>query len=174
MSADPVTEFEEYRNELLDRLGDRDPLEVMAETADRLEARLSAHGDKLLAARPADDAWSAKEIVGHLVDTEWVYGTRIRLMLSHDSPALPGYDQDLMVEGMVHSARPADDLLREFRGLREFNLALYRRSQGPAWERVGIHSERGSESVRLNIRLLAGHDLRHLSQVDRTLAALQE
>lgn len=172
MGADPVAEFEAYREELLAMLGDQDPLLVLRDTAAELVARLTGLSDEYAARRPEPDAWSVKEIVGHLADTEWVYGYRIRLMLSHERPGMPGYDQDLMVKGLAHNHDSLLRLLDEFEALRERNLALYSRTRGEAWRRVGVHSERGEESVELSISLLAGHDLRHLKQVDRTLSAV--
>lgn len=168
--ADPVTEFEAYREELLELLGDRDPLQVLAETPGRLADRLGDLPDEVAGRRPGANAWSVKEVVGHLCDTEWVYGYRVRVILTHDEPAIPGYDQDLAVKGLAHNERPLGELLDEFRTLRAMNLGLYRRSQGPSWERVGMHAERGAESVELNIRLLAGHDFRHERQIERTLS----
>lgn len=173
MGAHPVEEFRLYRQELLDRLGERDPLEVLARTPAEVEKRVRGVDEGTLSRRPGEAAWSVKEILGHLGDTEWVYGGRIRMMLSHDRPVIAGYDQDLMVAGMSHNERPLSILLEEFKRLRGLNVDLYLRSRGPGWERVGLHSERGEESVDLSIRLLGGHDLRHLDQVERTLSAVR-
>lgn len=172
MPADPVKEIEAYREELLDLLGSDDPLDVLAHTPAEIETRLRGLEEAALSKRPGVGAWSVKEILGHLGDTEWVYGYRLRMMLSHDSPAIAGYDQDVMVRGMAHNDRPISMLLEELRRLRGLNIDLYLRSHGPAWERVGHHSERGDESVGLTIRLLAGHDRRHFAQIERTLAAV--
>ena len=174
MSADPVREFVAYRDELLARLGDQDPVDVLVHSPARLEARLIDLEEGMLANRPLPEAWSVKEIVGHLGDSEWVYGYRLRIMLSHERPAIAGYDQDVMVAGMAHNGRPISKLLEEFRRLRGLNVDLYLRTRGPAWERVGLHSERGEESVGLSIRLLAGHDLRHTDQIERTLADVRD
>jgi hypothetical protein len=172
MPADPVTEFEAYRQELLDLLADHDPLDVLAHTPAELEKRLAGMDEQVLERRPRGGAWSVKEVLGHLGDTEWVYGYRVRMMLSHDGPEIVGYDQDIMVTGMAHNGRPISMLLEELRRLRGLNLDLHRRTRGPAWERLGRHSERGEESVGLTISLLAGHDLRHSDQIERTLAAV--
>ena len=172
MGADPVAEFEQYRNELLGLLGSQDPLIVLEDTPAELAARFTGLDEAQASKRPGEGAWSVNEIVGHLADTEWVFGYRVRVMLTHDSPPIPGYDQDLMVAGLAHHERPLPALVEEFQTLRRLNLALYRRTRGEAWEREGVHAERGRESVDLSIRLLAGHDLRHLSQIERTLAAL--
>ena len=174
MPADPVREFEAYRDELLSRLGGQDPVDVLAHTPARLEAHLIDVEEVVLARPPRPGAWSVKEIVGHLGDSEWVYGYRMRMMLSHERPGIAGYDQDLMVAGMAHNGRPISMLLEEFRRLRGLNVDLYLRTRGPAWERVGVHSERGEESVDLSVSLLAGHDLRHMDQIERTLADIQD
>jgi hypothetical protein len=170
--ADPVAEFEAYRQELLDLLADRDPLDVLAHTPRTIERRLKGIDESVLSKCPGDSAWSVKEILGHLGDSEWVYGYRMRMMLSHDAPEIAGYDQDSMVVGMAHNDRPLSMLLEELRRLRGLNLDLYLRTKGPAWERYGRHSERGAESVGLSIELLAGHDLRHCDQIERTLVAV--
>lgn len=172
MAAHPVKEFQKYRDELLARLGDQDPLLVLAATPREIEARVHGLAEEVLRRRPREGAWSAKEIIGHLGDSEWVYGYRMRMMLSHDAPPIAGYDQDTLVAGMAHNDRPISVLLEELARLRGLNLDLYRRTQGPAWERFGVHAERGEESVGYSIRLLAGHDLRHIDQLERTLAAV--
>jgi hypothetical protein len=172
MSADPVNEFETYRDQLLALLGDRDPLDVLAHTPTELEERLKGIDEPVLSRRPREGAWSVKEILGHLGDSEWVYGYRARIMLSHDEPPIAGYDQDVMVAGMAHNDRPISMLLEELRRLRGLNLDLYLRTRGPAWERYGLHAERGEESVGLMVELLAGHDLLHKDQIERTLAAV--
>jgi hypothetical protein len=172
MPADPVREFEEYRNELLALLGDSDPLDVLAHTPRTIEERLKGIDESTLSKRPGEGTWSVKEILGHLADSEWVYGYRMRMMLSHDAPEIAGYDQDMMVAGMAHNDRPLSMLLEELRRLRGLNLDLYLRTKGPAWERYGRHSERGAESVGLSVELLAGHDLSHRDQIERTLVAV--
>jgi uncharacterized damage-inducible protein DinB len=174
MAADPVKAPEAYKRELLELLGDRDPLNVMAHTPRLIEERLSDVDESVLTQRPAEGAWSVKEVLGHLSDTEWVYGYRARMMLSHEEPSIEGYDQDLMARGMNHNERPLSMLMEELRRLRGLNLDLYLRTRGPLWERVGRHSERGDESVDLMVRLLAGHDLRHMEQIERTLNQVRE
>jgi hypothetical protein len=173
MAADPVKEPQAYTQELLDLLEHREPLDVLAHTPREIEERLKGIDDSVLSERLGGGSWSVKEVLGHLGDTEWVYGYRARLILSHDEPAIEGYDQDLMVSGMAHNERPLSMLVEEFRRLRGLNLDLYRRTRGRAWRRVGRHSERGDESIDLMIRLLAGHDLRHMRQIERVLAAVQ-
>ena len=41
-------------------------------------------------------------------------------------------------------------------------------------KRTNQHNERGPESLEVMLRLLAGHDLSHLAQINRYLQAIQQ
>jgi len=56
-------------------------------------------------------------------------------------------------------------LLERVRLLREENLRLLKSVPRPWWNRYGMHSERGRESVKRTLLLLAGHDVNHLNQI---------
>jgi hypothetical protein len=40
-------------------------------------------------------------------------------------------------------------------------------------KRVGVHAERGDESVEHMVKLYAGHDLLHLRQIERIRTAIE-
>ena len=59
----------------------------------------AAEWQRLLAApnvarRPADDVWSTLEYACHVRDVCRLYDERLVLMLTHDDPAYPNWDQD--------------------------------------------------------------------------------
>lgn len=56
--------------------------------------------------------------------------------------------------------------------LRQANLRLLTRASDGDLTRVGVHAERGDESVAHLIRLYAGHDLLHLKQIERIRRAV--
>ena len=51
--------------------------------------------------------------------------------------------------------------------LRRGNLHLLEHASEADLQRVGVHAERGEESLERMIPLYAGHDLVHLRQLDR-------
>jgi hypothetical protein len=162
---------EAYRARVLALLGGRDPLEVLAETPAILDRLVQANPAGILRARPFPGKWTGNEIIGHLLDSEWTYGFRIRLVLSEERPAIIGIDQDLWVAGHRHNEREPALLAEMFAALRRCTLDLWRR-MGPAeLERAGLHNERGPETLGLMQRMIAGHDLAHLAQIERTLKA---
>lgn len=147
-------------------LGDDDPITVMAETPDRLRKLVKGLTERQLARRPAPGKWSIKEIVAHLADGEVVLGSRYRFAAAHDRPAIAGYDQDAFVEKLGVANAKAADLLDDFALVRAANVGLLMRLPEEAFSRVGIHSERGEESVAQMVAMYAGHDRIHLLQVE--------
>ena len=63
----------------------------------------------------------------------------------------------------------AQDTVDRWHALRRANLRLLESLRPEEWDRVGLHSERGPESVRLTVQLVAGHDRMHLDQFRRGL-----
>jgi DinB superfamily len=87
---------------------------------------------------------------------------------------LTGYDQDLWAERLGYDEADADRALQDFGVLRRTNLRLLARASGEDLKRVGVHAERGEESVEHMIRLYAGHDLLHLQQLVRIRRAVTQ
>lgn len=171
-SPDPVAEARAYQDFLLAALGDDDPAEAQATTPARI-GRLIADAGPDLRTPPEPGEWSAIECIGHVLDGELVAAARYRWILAHDEPELIGYDQDLWVDRLHHRDDDPDALVAFFEALRAANLDLWRRSSEAERTRVGIHRERGPESMDLLFRLMAGHDRIHLDQADRALATVR-
>ena len=163
-----------YREKLFKLLGDRNPFEVLAQTATTLAEIVDKHSAALFLARPFEGKWTPNEVIGHLTDSEWVYGYRLRLILCEDDPTILGTNQDLWVEGLRHNKSEPSELVEVFRVLRQFNLTLWRRTSSADLERTSQHNERGRESLGAMLRLLAGHDLSHLDQIRRYIQAVRE
>ncbi len=160
-----------YRENLFRLLGGRDPLEVLAETASTLADIVRTHPVDVLRSRPFEGKWTPNEVIGHLADGEWVYGYRLRLILCEDNPPILGMNQNLWVAGQRHNEREPSELVDVFRVMRGFNLAVLKGLSPADLKRTGEHNERGPESLDLMVRMLAGHDLSHLGQIDRYIGA---
>jgi hypothetical protein len=113
-----------------------------------------------------------RQVMQHLADSELVWGYRLRLVLSQDRPELKGYDQDLWADRLRYHEADAARAVDEFGMLRRANLRLLQSASAADFKRVGVHAERGEESVAHMVRLYAGHDLLHLNQLDRIRRAV--
>jgi hypothetical protein len=161
-----------YQKKLMDLLGKQNPIEVLSKTAGVLAGIVRENPKKKLQTRPFEGKWTPCEILGHLCDSEWVYGFRVRLILCQDNPTILGMDQDLWVAGQRYNEREPAELVEQFRHLRSYNLHTWRSMKPRDFERTGQHNERGPESLGLMLKMNAGHDLSHIDQITRYLKAI--
>jgi hypothetical protein len=167
MSADPVTEFETYRAELLAAMEGQDPVAVLRGSLDEVARLVAGASAEQLDRSPGPGEWSPSQVLNHLADSDMVSGTRIRMIVTQDRPALVGYDQEAWTDRFGGlDASPAETLDR-WQVLRRANVRLFESLSDAEWNRVGVHSERGDESARLVVQLMAGHDRVHLDQFRR-------
>jgi hypothetical protein len=166
------TDLRAYLAKLRTLVGDRERIEILAETPRVLASLVEAHTPAQMQMRPFDGKWTPSEILGHLGDTEWVFGYRIRQVLGEERPQIYAMDHELWVRGQRHNERDPGELLETFRGLRAPNIRLWQRMTPADLQRVGIHNERGPESLETTLLLQAGHDLSHIDQLKRYLAAV--
>ncbi|RPH57345.1 DUF664 domain-containing protein [bacterium] len=171
-ASDAAAQVEAYIASILTALGSRDPLEVLAETPDALRQAVAGLTPEQEATPERPGKWSVRQVVQHLADSELVGGFRFRMVIAHDAPELPGYDQDLWAERLRYQESDLATALDEFTMLRNANLRLFRRATPEDLRRVMRHAERGEESLGHLIRLYAGHDLVHLAQIRRIRQAI--
>lgn len=162
-----------YQDKLLGLLGKREPLEVLAETPAVIARVVAEQRVETLRTRPFPGKWTPLEIIGHLCDAEWVYGYRTRLIACEERPAITSMDQDLWVAGQRYNEYEPRELAENFAALRRANLALFRRLSPAELSRAGVHAERGEEQLGLMRRMHAGHDLSHIDQITRYIAAVR-
>ena len=160
-----------YTGAILDLVGDKKPMDVLKRTPAALEKAIRGLTGKQLSKREAPNKWSIRHVVRHLADSDIVWAWRLRMVLAHDRPPLTGYDQDLWAERLGYDGADVKESLSEFAAVRKSNLRLVNGASAEALKRVGVHAERGDESIEHTIRLYAGHDLLHLRQIDRIRAA---
>jgi uncharacterized damage-inducible protein DinB len=157
----------EYAAAVLGLVGERRPLDVLEHTETSLRAAIKDLSRQQLAAREAPGKWSITQVLQHFADSDLVWGWRLRMVLAHDRPPLTGYDQDAWADRLRYQEADPEQALREFGVLRAGNLRLLRGASPADLDRVGLHVERGEESVSHMMRLYAGHDLLHLKQIER-------
>ncbi len=146
-----------------DLLGARDPLDVLAETPERIEEMVRGWDLSRWGVPYAAGKWSAAQVVLHLAHDEIGWGSRVRLAITQDGYVAQPFDGGAWV---VLETPISPDVAREaFSALRRLNVALYRRLTPEQKERVIRHPEFGDISVEWVIRVLAGHDLHHLQHL---------
>ncbi|HEY0385798.1 MAG TPA: DinB family protein [Pyrinomonadaceae bacterium] len=111
--------------------------------------------------RYAEGKWSIKELLGHISDTERIFGYRALRFARNDQTPLSGFEQDGYVLNSNFGAYRLSELADEFAHVRRANLSLFRHLDREAWLRSGEAS--GAQvSVRALAYIIAGHEAHHI------------
>jgi hypothetical protein len=114
--------------------------------------------------RYAPEKWSIKEVVGHLIDSERVFGYRAMRFARNDQTPLSGFEQNDYVREAAFDEQSLSDLASEFEHVRRATLHLLRGLKAEAWDRRG-EANGNPVSVRALAYIIAGHELHHMNIV---------
>ena len=162
---------EQYRNRMFGYVAGQDVLKLQAAAPKKLERLLKGVSGAKLRKRPQPQKWSVAEIVVHMADAEIAGAWRMRLILGAPGTPITAFDQDAWVTALHYDKRDARKALEQFRVLREANLAMLETLTPEQWKQVGMHAERGPESIETISKMFAGHDINHIRQIEAILAS---
>ena len=121
-----------------------------------LSGRDDADGDFLY----APGKWSAKEVLGHVCDTERIFAYRALRIARGDKTPIEGFEQDDYVKNGPFAGRPLADLIEDYIAVRRGTISLFRNLDETAWLRRGV-ANKNEVSVRAIAYTVAGHELHH-------------
>jgi hypothetical protein len=105
--------------------------------------------------------WSIREVFGHVIDAERVFGFRAFSFGRGETAPLPSFDENDYVARSRYHERPLETLVEEFRALREAHLLMLTWQAESDWVRKGTASG-NSISVRALAYIMAGHVRHHI------------
>ena len=150
----------------------REPLEppavaaLLHSAAATIHAELSALPGPVLGFHPATGEWCAKEVLGHLIESERRgFAGRIRLILAKDEPDLEGWDQGEVARARRDCERPAAGLVAEFDALRRDSVGLIAGLRAGDLGRGGRHPKVGHLRVSDLLHEWVHHDRNHFRQM---------
>jgi hypothetical protein len=161
---------QQYTQRIVSYTEGKQPLALQAATAKKLERLINGVPTAKLRKRPAPGKWSVNEILAHFADVEIVVGFRMRLILGAPGTPIAAFDQDSWVTSLHYDKRDPRRSVEQFRAAREANLALLKSLTPEQWKHYGMHAERGQETIEHTVRMLAGHDLNHLQQIEQIVS----
>jgi hypothetical protein len=114
---------------------------------------------------PEPGKWSIRTIVSHLTDSEIVGTMRLRQVIAEENPKLEAFDQDAWSTNLNYASRKPSQALETFRRIRAENYELLKELPESAFERVGLHSERGPLTLKQLLQGYAEHAESHAAQL---------
>lgn len=158
-------DVQSYKKRLLGYLGDRDPMQILANTPERLR-QLLQQDDAAGNDKTTSDRWSRLQLLAHFTEGEMVFSVRLRIVATDSGANIQAYDQEKFMKRAGYLFEQPEKTLALFSAIRNANLAYIKNLPQEAWENYGIHSERGKETIRDLVSLVAAHDLNHLKQFE--------
>ena len=113
----------------------------------------------------APGKWSLRTVMAHLADSELVAAHRFRQVIAEDKPTLVAFDQDAWAKNLDYARRPPKQSLEAFRRVRAETYDLLKALPENAFERTGIHSERGPLTLGQMLTTFADHAEKHARQI---------
>jgi len=144
-------------------LGNRNPLEALNDTPERIRSIVEGWSPADLERSYAPGKWSIRKVLIHLAQTEIALPTRVRFALSQEGYVAQPFSQDSWLP--IDDKADARTALDTYTTLRRFNVAMFGNLSAAQRERMFTHPEYGELTVWWVAQQLAGHDLHHLKQI---------
>jgi hypothetical protein len=112
-----------------------------------------------LVARPVPGKMSTLEVVCHLADFEPITADRMKRVIAENNPALLGADQDCFLAALAYHDRDLEEELTIIEKTRKQLARILCKLPEQAWQRSGVHNERGPLTLE---KLLTG-EVNHMN-----------
>lgn len=156
-------EYGEWYAGYVSSITETDIVGVMTEQIDEIAERYGSIDEEKGTIKYAEDKWTIKELLGHIIDAERVFAYRLHRFSHGDATPLSSFDQDTYVANGRSNDRTFADLIEEFVAQRRSNVALVRSFREEDWNLTGIASD-NPVTVRALAFIMAGH-VRHHSRI---------
>ena len=161
MSRPLESEYAPYYQGYVGHVNEDEILPVLRSQLDELDVLLGRVTPERETYRYAEGKWSIREIVGHLIDADRVFGYRALCIARDEKQNLPSFDEKEYMFTAPYDQIDLEDLLSELRLVRLSNIAMLRNLDEQAWARVGTAND-AQVSVRALAFIMAGHVRHHM------------
>ena len=146
-------------------LGGRVPLDALADTPERIRQLVERWRDDQFERSYAPGKWTARQVLVHLAQIELALGTRSRFALTQPGYTVQPFSQDDWIA--LESGIEAGTALAAYVSMRRMNVAMWRTQTPEQLNRPFAHPEYGEITVAWTMAMMAGHDIRHLRQLEQ-------
>jgi len=112
--------------------------------------------------RYAEEKWTPKEVLLHLIDTERVFMYRAMQFARAKNVVLEGFDQNEFAKNSRANTRDMKDLISEYESVRKATIAFVASCTDETLKRSGVASN-NPLSVRAAAYINSGHEIHHMN-----------
>lgn len=162
MNRPTETEYAPYYQGYVNQVSESDIIAVLRSEIDDLDVLLNRVPAEKETYAYGEGKWTIREIVGHLIDGERVFGYRAFCIARGETQNLPSFEQDDYLRTAPYNQIDLEDLLSELRLVRLSNIAMFRTLDEAAWNRTGT-ANNNQVTVRALAFIMAGHVRHHMN-----------
>lgn len=157
----PTSDFEHYLKNYLKKVPDLRLLESLEHSRKLVVNLYQEMAPEKTLYRYADDKWTPKEMLLHLIDSERIFCTRALRFARKDKTVLPGYDHEAFVKESQANERDLSSLLEEYNAQRQSSIFLFKSLSKEMLQRKGNANGLVVSVAALGL-IISGHELHHV------------
>jgi hypothetical protein len=160
-----ANEYGEYYGRYVSLVPEADVLAVLVAQPDEVRTLAATVSPERETFRYESGKWSIREVLGHVADSERVFGYRTLCIARGEDASLPSFDENAYARVAEHDRVPLARLAEQFSAARAVTLDVVCDLDPTSWARRGV-ANGVPVTVRALSYIMAGH-LRHLLRVLR-------
>jgi hypothetical protein len=131
----------------------------------KLEIAVQGLSDAQLDTPTGEAKWTSRQIAHHIADANLNAYTRMKLIVTEETPILKPYNQDQWASLADCTSGRLESTLLLIRGLHERWMMFMNSLPETSWTRIGIHLENGKVSLDDVLKIYSNHGETHLQQI---------
>ncbi|MHC5112124.1 MAG: DinB family protein [Planctomycetota bacterium] len=163
-----ATEYAKYYGGYVDRVPNGDILELLEKQIAEFTDVLNAVPEEQAGVLHDPYTWTIKQVVGHMIDVEKVFGYRAHRFACGDLRPILGMEQNDFVDNLDYQMPLLSDMVIEMKCARRSNCHFLKRIPEAAWSQAGT-ADGNLISVRAIAYILVGHVIHHLEIIRKRL-----
>ena len=165
MTRPEKTEYYEYYDTYVALVNETDIVAAFESQLSEMSELFNSIPEEKSASAYAEGKWTIKELVGHLIDGERMFGYRALRISRGDETPIEGFEQNLYTENAPFNDYKFSDLVEEFELVRQSSVLFFKHLKETDWTRAGTASG-NPVSVRALAYIMVGH-VRHHANILR-------
>lgn len=117
-------------------------------------------------------AWSCRMLLGHLLDAEIAFVHRMRRAVAEERPAFTVWQEDDFIDKGLYRSASIDETMQALRSLRNWTASWLKSLAGEEFNRVGLHPQRGEQTVHTILSYCTWHLEHHAHYLDEKMKRL--
>lgn len=126
---------------------DRNQIDLYEDGGRKLIKAIEGLDQRDLTAFPVSGTWSIQQLVLHVTDSDLVLAERMKRVIAEDRPALLAFDENAWIKNLYYDLQSAHEAAALFDQNRRVMTSLLRVLPDDTWKRVGVHNERGEQTL---------------------------